>query len=343
MIIEYWDRHFDLNDDAQIYFLHEYILYKKYLAAVEQSKDKTDRFTTTYNREVKHVFENKARTGSYEFAKPITDRYDTEKYENKSDDGTMVWKKSAEDYDTLVILLTSFGGHEGRLKSELTNVSEKNYNLPADLLIVNENPYRMPEIIYPAYLIMGCSDENDTMEKMCTQIKSYIKKDYKNVVVVGSSAHTGGAASVGIALQDIVTHVFVTGGHATYDWNYSPIVKKYLKWLNRPKHLQNQHLSITDVEMCHVFKTWKFQSLDLNPEYVDPYRYIGNYPHIQVDYYHGKYDTDYIGMYDYVMGFNNPNVIGHIVDYKISDLQTHNIRPYIDRKTLPEYIKNLTN
>ena len=51
----------------------------------------------------------------------------------------MCWKKTETTHDTLVIHLTSYAGHEGRLTNALTNVSERIINLETDLLIVNED------------------------------------------------------------------------------------------------------------------------------------------------------------------------------------------------------------
>ena len=54
--------------------------------------------------------------------------------------------KTNKDYDTLIINLTSYAGHEGRLTSPLTNVSDKIINLDTDLLIVNEDPLRFQKV-----------------------------------------------------------------------------------------------------------------------------------------------------------------------------------------------------
>ena len=42
----------------------------------------------------------------------------------------------------------------------------------------------------------------------------------------------------------------------------------------------------------------------------------------------------------YIEQFNHKNLSIKEIDYKISESQRHNIRPYVDRKLLKSYIDN---
>lgn len=340
MQLEFYNRIFDLEDDVDLFFLHEHVLYESYAKSKFNSNVKLDRFSRVWNKDIANVCNQRAKTGSIDFAKPLVRSYDTELFENVSEDFTMCWKSTDSSHDTLVIHLTSYAGHEGRLTSPLTNISEKITNLDTDLLIVNEDPFRMPESIYPSNLILGCSDTCNDITKMCAQIRTYIKKDYKHVVIYADSKHAGSTVSIAYELSDLNIRVLVTGGQTTYNWDTSPWVKGYLKWCNRPEQLKYQFFSITPVAVMHIVKCYKFKQMKLDERIIDPYRFLDDY-NILVDYYYGKYDTDYSGFKNYIKRLELNNLSMHEVDYKISDSQTHNIRPYADRFILSEYIKNL--
>lgn len=340
MQLEFYDRIFDLEDDVDLFFLHEHVLYESYVKSKSNSNAKLDRFSRVWNKDIKSVCNQRVLTGSIDFAKPLVRSYNEELFENVSDDFTMCWKKTDTEHDTLVIHLTSYAGHEGRLTSPLTNVSEKIINLDTDLLIVNEDPFRMPESIYPSNLILGCSDTCDDITKMCAQIKTYIKKEYKHVVLYADSKHAGSVLSIAYEMSDLNMRVCVTGGQTTYNWNTSPWVRGYLKWTNRPEQLKHQFYSITPVAIMHIVKCYKFKQMNIDERITDPYKFLDEY-NIPVDFYYGKYDADYVGFKNYVERLKLHNLTMHEVDYKISDSQTHNIRPYIDRFVLKDYIQNL--
>ena len=339
MKIKLLDLDIDLNNEIDLHFLHEKILYIKYLNL--RNIESSDIYTKIYRKEVEELWLEKALTGSWHSNSKKVYRYDDDKYENVSEDFTMCWKKTDKDFDKLIINLTSYAGHDGRLTSSLTNVSDKIYNLDTDLLIVNEDPLRFPESLYPSAMVLGCSDKNNTQEKMCNQIREYIKKKYRHVIIYADSKHAGSAVSIAYELSDIVTNVLTTGGQTTYSWEHSPWIKSYMKWHDRPEHLKDQNLIMLDVAMMHLVKCWGFKKLDINNKTLDPYRYLGGYPNIKVDYLYGKYDTDYSGFTDYVKQFDFENLCVTEIDYKISDHQNHNIRPYVDRKILKDFIYNL--
>jgi hypothetical protein len=329
MIIEMYGMQFDLTDEVDCMFIHDRIIYEKY--KLLNTIKAPDIYTKIYKKDVVDTLLEKIRTGGWQYASDVVYTYDTDRFENVSNDFTMCWKKTDVEHDTLVIHLTSFAGHEGRLTSPLTNVSDKLVNYESDLLIVNEDPLRMPETIYPGNMVLGCSSENDTQEKMCEQIKSYIKKDYKKVVIYADSKHAGSSVSLAFKLNGIVTHVVTTGGQSTYSWEYSPWIKSYFKWYNRPGYLEDQKLEMIDVARMHLVKCWKFKELNISQETIDPYRYLSNYKDLKVTYLHGKYDSDYLGFKKYIEQFKSDNLEIVEIDYRISDSQTHNIRPWIDR------------
>lgn len=344
MELEFIGQKWDFDDPIDVYYLHEYLIHRKYKRAIEQknSGDRLDKFSRVFNQDLIDILNKREQTGSWFFAREKTRIYDPEIFENVSDDYCMCWKKTDKEHDTLIIHISSYAGHEGRLNSRLDNVNPKLYNLDVDFLIVNEDPFRMPESVYPAYFLLGCSEQNDTLEKMCNQIRGYIKKEYKHVVVLGDSKHAASTVKIAQELNDIVTNVFVTGGMTTYSWRESPVVKKYFKWHNRPEHLKDQNLNITDIEIIYMVKAYNYYKMGLEDTLVDPLRYAHDY-NFKIDYFYGKYDTEYLAYLEYAKQFESENFVFHEVDYKISKTQTHNIRPYVDRKIFPEYIKNLTN
>ena len=338
MIIHMRGLDIDLDNEIDIYFLHERVMYDK-VKQLESLSD-TDIYTKIFKKEVQKTYLCKVNEGSYNTFKNVVHTYDEERFENVSKDFTMCWKKTDKEYDTLIINLTSFAGHEGRLTSPLTNVSDKIINLDTDLLIVNEDPFRFPESLYPSAMILGVSKDNDTQEKTCNQIRKYIKKDYKNVIIYADSKHAGSAVSIAYHLKDIVTNVLVTGGQTTYSWDHSPWVKRYMKWHNRPIELSDQTLDMTDVAIISMIKGWGYKKLNIKSEILDTFRFLNEYPNIRVDYLYGKYDSDYYPFLEYIRQFDYKNLHIQEIDYKISETQKHNIRPYVDRKLLKSYVDN---
>lgn len=339
MIINIRGMDIDLDNEADLFFLHETLVYEKIKDL--ESLSSSDIYTKIYKKDVVDTYLRRANTGSWDAYKDIVYTYDKERFENVSKDFTMCWKKSDKEHNKLIILLTSYAGHEGRLTSPLTNVSDKIVKLDTDLLVVNEDPLRYPECLYPSAMVLGVSKENDTQEKTCNQIREYIKRDYESVIIYADSKHAGSAVSIAYHLKDIVTNVFVTGGQTTYSWEHSPWVNHYMKWHNRPTELHNQKLDMINVAVMHMVKCWGFKKMNVDVRTVDPFRFLSDYPNIKVDYLYGKYDTEYMGFMKYIEQFNHKNLSIKEIDYKISESQRHNIRPYVDRKLLKSYIDNL--
>lgn len=340
MKIIFRDIEYDLDDEIDSYFLNENIIQDQYQKSKLDIGKRVDYSTRIYNHDLSKVLYGKAMHGSWEFARDTVNSYDTDKFEKLTDDHSILRKKTDTEYDTLVITFPSFAGPEGRFSSNRTNVSERLINQETDLLIVNEDPFRMPESLYPSNLMLGISDTYNTVELAVEKIRECITKEYKNIVIHVESKHAAAGASYAIQLNDIVTHLFVMTGPTTFNWDTSPWVQKYLKWDNRPEALKNQFLDMPDVQFMHIIKTYNFKKMRLSDKLLDPFKYIDNYD-IKIDYYHGKYDIDFTSFKNYVEKQNIKNLDMHIIDYKISDTQTHNIKPYLDRHIIPEYIKSL--
>jgi len=340
MKFEFYNQLWNFDDDVELYFLHERILQHQYVSAKNDSNKKTDRFSRVYNTDLINILEQRAETGTIEFARPLVQSYNDDLFENVSDDYTMCWKRTNVEHDTLIIHLTSFAGHEGRLSSPLTNVSEKIINLDTDLLIVNEDPFRMPESLYPSNMVLGVSNKCDSIKSTCNQIRKYINKEYKHVILYADSKHAGSVVSIALELQDLNIRVLTTGGQSTYNWETSPWVKGYLKWFNRPEYLTHQFMPIIGVAIMHIVKCYKFKQMNIDERITDPYKFLNDYD-IPVDFFYGKYDIDYVGFKNYVERLKINNLTMHEIDYKISSSQTHNIRPYVDRFVLKDYIENL--
>ena len=113
-----------------------------------------------------------------------------------------------------------------------------------------------------------------------------------------------------------------------------------MKWHNRPTELSDQTLDMTDVAIISMIKGWGYKKLNIKSEILDPFRFLNNYPNIRVDYLYGKYDSDYYPFLEYIKQFDYKNLYTQEIDYKISETQKHNIRPYVDRKLLKSYVDN---
>ena len=342
MIITFQGVDYDLDDEIESYFLNENLIQDQYRKSKLDINKKVDYATRIYNKDLYNVLYKKAMHGSWDFARENVNSYDTDKFESLTNDNCIIRKKTNIEHDTLIITFPSMAGPEGRFTANRSNISERIIELDTDLLVVNEDPFRMPESLYPSNLMLGISNDFNTIELAAEKIRECITKEYKHIVIHGESKHAAGSVSFAMQLSDIVTNVFVMTGPTTFKWDVDPWVKKYLKWTNRPESLKEQYLDMPEVQFMHIIKSYNFKKMRLSDKILDPFRYVSNYD-LKIDYYHGKYDTDFIGFKNYVEQFNANNVTMHDVDFKISENQTHNIKPYIERKLLPEYIKNLTN
>lgn len=338
MKIIFRDIEYDLDDEVDSYFLNENIIYDQYRKSKLDIGKRVDYSTRIYNNDLRRVLYDKAMHGSWEFARANVNTYDTDRFEKLTDDYCILKKKTSTNHDTLIITFPSFAGPEGRFSANRTNISEKIIEQDTDLIVVHEDPFRMPEHLYPSNLMLGISDELNTIELAAKCIRKCITKEYKNIIIHSESKHCAGGVSYALQLSDIVTHILLMAGPTTFDWDRSPWVQKYLKWEKRPEELKYQFLDMPDAQFMHIIKTYNFKKMNLSDEILNPFKYISN-TNIKVDYYQGKYDRDYIGFRNLIRDISNVTI--HEVDYKISNTQTHNIKPHLDRHVIPEYIKSL--
>ena len=89
MKFEFYEQIIDFNDDVEINFLHEYLLYLEYKWAKERTNlEKNDKITRDWNKSIISMWDKKAKCGNYEFARNIVESYNHELFENVSDDYT---------------------------------------------------------------------------------------------------------------------------------------------------------------------------------------------------------------------------------------------------------------
>lgn len=342
MKVLYKNVEYDLDDEIDSYFLNENLILEQYKRSKLDIGKRVDYATRLHNSDLKKVLTNKATTGSWDFARDIVNTYDKDRFEALSDDHCIIRKKTYSDYNTLIIIFPSYAGPEGRFTSNRDNVGEKIIELDTDLLIINEDPFRMPESLYPSNLMLGISNTYNSVESTAKKLRQCIKKEYKNVIIYSESKHAAAGATYAIQLSDIVTHLFIMSGPTTFNWDESPWVQKYIKWANRPEELEHQWIDMPDVQWMHLIKCYNFKKMGLSDKILSPFKYINDYD-IDINYYQGKYDLDYVGFKRFLENQKLDNLNIHSVDYKISDTQKHNIKSYLDRYIFPQYIKNLTN
>lgn len=323
----------DLDDDLDLYFFHEHLQWHHYNNTKSLIQDKKSILDKIHLSDYSKMYLQRANTGGWQFAEKNVYTFDDYMYEHPNECKTMCISKKETEHDTLIIQLVAYGGHELRLKIPFSATSKEIYDCDSDVLLVNDSPLRFPEFLHPSFLLMGCSDRIDTMEKMSQEIRRIIKlknRDYKNIVVYADSRHAGSGVSLACYMDDIVDKVFIVHGTTVYDFDESPIVKSYFA---------NKNISMSPVQWMHLVKTYQLtHRYDIDKKLLDPFRYLNEHD-VQVDYFYGKYDEEYKPFLDYAMQFNNKNISFHEVDYKFSETSTHWIRSHVDKNILPEYIR----
>ena len=327
----------DLDDDMDLYFFHEYLQWQNHIQnklRIEKNKSILDKkVLSDYSK----MYLQRAYTGGWSFAEKDVYKFDDHFYEFPNECKTMCISRKEKKHDTLIIQLVAYGGHELRLKIQFSATSKEIYNSDADVLLVNDSPLRFPEFLHPSFLLMGCSDRLNTMEKMSREIRDIIKKKeekegnkYKKIIVYADSRHAGSGVSLACYMADIVDRAFIIHGTTTYDFDKSPIVKKYF---------QNTEQELLPVHWMHLVKTYQLtHKYKIDKRLLDPFRYLKDY-NVKVDYFYGKYDLEYNDFLEYVKQFKNNNLTLHEVDYQFSSTQTHWIRGHVDKNILPEWLK----
>lgn len=328
----------NLDDELDLYWFHEYLQWRRYRDV--NSLLKSSLIEKRILSETNKVYKKKADTGSYDFAKPVVNSIDPSLWTNASDDFTMAMKKTDANHKTCIIFCESLAGHEWRMSHSFAHAPSNVYNLPVDILSVSESTFRFPESKFPSYLLRGCSDECDTIQKMIQQIRLYfVNKNYENVVIFGDSKHCGAVMAIALQMKDLVTHVFCTHGFNTYDWHTTPYREDFVRHTNSDR--KNPPYHITAGGMMHTIKSYHFTKEGFRDTVINPLKYIHTAP-FQVDYFYGKYDKEYEPFLPLAQAVKSDNFKMHEVDYKLAhEEHTHNIRGIIDRKVLPEYINTI--
>ena len=322
----------NLEDDVDLYFFHEYLSWQNYKFRLENSngiKNKVDR------SEFSKKYAERSNTGGWKFAERDVYSFDSSRWKLPNSCNTMCISNKEENNKTLIIQATSLAGHASRLSIPFASTSDTVYNIKADILVVNEDPLRFPESVYPSLFMLGCSSRLNNLELMGNDIRRIIKengKEYKNIVLFSDSKLAASGVSLAIELSDIVTHCFIVHGTTTNNFNQSPIVKSYM---------QNPNINLTTVQWLHIVKAYQYTFRHkISNRILDPMNFISDY-NIKVDYYYGKYDSEFLPFLKYAQSIDN-GINYHEVDYK-SKYETHNIRNHVDRFMLRPYIEDLNN
>ena len=337
------DKVVDFEDDLDLNYAGEYVLwieYKRLQQLVSNIASKKDLSKWEY------AFNFKFNNGGYENIRETLEK--TEGYDWVSNDNCMGTRTGFGTKDNLLIYVCSHAGPENRMDNEILSIPNRIKDLSDrfDILVVNEHPLRFPEIIYPSYLVLGCSEENNTFEKMCSSIESRIKKSYNKVIVMGDSKHAGIALSIAHKLHEHVTNAFILHGQTSYDWEESGWVTSYLSYLEKREKLflKTGHLDDTMLNdfsgpaIFHLFKSYKFKKMGIDNRILSPFKYHNEY-NITVDYFYNKKDLEYKPFLDWVMKNGTGDINFHEVKHESHN--PHFIRPHVERKILPDYIKNL--
>ena len=333
MILEMKGLTVDLNDEVDCHFMHEYLLRHRYKCIQDSAKTIDEKKAL---RDLVPVMRQRFNEGMESFRNK-NQLYPNRKVDWEDEDRNILYIRKG--YDTLQVHFVSYASHEGRLR--LTHVFLQDYieQTECDLLIVNEDALRLPEIVYPSSFLLGNGHVNDTAEKLAEKIKQFTRI-YETSFLYCDSRHAGS----GIAIGDLagIKNAFVVHGQCVYDWDKSPWVQTYLRY-QKMKEQGAVDPNYNDVILITILKTWQWEKHALDYKLLDPYRYTD----MNVSYHYGIYDKEYEPMLRYLENTlnsrDNHNVKLIPVDYQFSKTNTHYIRSYTDKKLLPEYIKNLTD
>lgn len=338
------DKVIDLDDDLEVKFAAEYYFWDEYKRILISAKNiSAKKELSNYKNALNFKFDNGGLESIRSF---IESEFG---YEWVSDDKCIGKIKGFGTHENLIIYVCSHAGIENRMSNSILSIPDRIRELSSkfDILVLNEHPLRFPECVYPAYLTLGCSESNNTFEKMCYSLLSCISKDYKKVVVMGDSKHAAIALSISHKLSDIVTNAFIIHGQTSYDWDESGWVQTYLKYLKKREELYNKtnyldNTMLDDISgpfIFHLMKTYKFKQLKIDNKILSPFKYHENY-NIKVDYFYSEYDSEYMPFFKWMNNHKTGKIEIHKVDYR-NKSNPHFIRPYVERKILPDYISKI--
>ena len=340
------DKVINLNDDLEVKFAAEYYFwdeYKRLLQSANNIAAKKD--LSNYKNALNFKFDN----GGLESIRENIEREFG--YQWISEDKCIGKIEGFGTKQNLLIYVCSHAGIENRMSNTILSIPDRIRELSDrfDILVLNEHPLRFPESLYPAYLTLGCSEENNTFEKMCKSLEKSIEKNYDTVLVLGDSKHAAITLSIAHKLHKIVTNVFLIHGQTSYDWDESGWVQSYLKYLKKRDevfektgHRDDSMIhNISGPHIFHILKTYKLKQLGISNEILSPFKYHKNY-NIKVDYYYSEHDIEYAHFIKWLKENKTGNIQLHKVDY-VNKSNPHFIRPYIERNVLPNYIDGLLN
>ena len=340
------DKVINLDDDLEINFATEYYFWDEYNRIKDSAKNIAQKKDLLNYRNALYT---KYTKGGLEHSREFVEQYDTQFFEYRSNDKCIYKSKDFGTNDTLILYVNSHAGIENRMNLQISSIPDKIKDLDkCDILVLNEHPLRYPESLYPSYLVLGCSDENDTFEKMCDSVRKEITKDYKSVIVYGDSKHAASTLSIAHNLSEIVTHAFIIHGQSCYAWDESGWVQSYLTFLEKREKIYKKtgHLDDTMIRdisgpwIFHILKSFGFKKMNVDDRILSPYKYHNEY-NFKVDYYYGKYDEEYYSHLKYLFDKHTGDIEFHCVDYSSSN--SHFIKPHLERKIFPEYIKRITD
>lgn len=332
MILELGGKKIDLNDELDCHYWHHHIMHRRYKLIQEQGGIEGAKALQDLTPVMKQFFNEG----------PESFRNKYQLYPNRhvaweDEDRNMLHIKKG--YDVLQVHFVSYASHEGRLRLSHVYLQDYIEELECDLLIVNEDALRLPEILYPSSFLLGNGNVNDTPEKLAQKIKKFLPL-YRKSFLYCDSRHAGS----GVAIGDLagIENAFVVHGQCVYDWDKSPWCQTALKY-EKMKDNGAIDPDLKDVMLVTVMKTWQWMKEVNDIKIMDPYRYTN----MNVSYHYGIYDVDYESMLTYLKRTLNNRDSHNVklipIDYKFSKTNTHYIRSYTDKKLLPEYIKNLTD
>ena len=335
-------REIDLDDDLDVMFACQSFSWDEYTRTRDSISNVSDKITlASYS----NIWKQRFDLGSLEHFRGAIEEHN-DFFNNVSDDKCIASKLNNKD--NLIIYLISHAGIENRLKHKMISIPDRIKKLENDfdIIAVNEHPLRFPEIIYPSFLVLGCSEENNTFDKMCDAIRNSITKSYKKVIVMGDSKNAAIALSVSHRLHDIVTNTFIIHGKTSYAWEDSGWVQSYLKYLKKRQitfeksgHLDDTMMhDISGVALYHIVKCYKYAKMNIDDRILSPFKYHDEY-NIKVDYVYNEYDTEYNPFIEWLID----NSTGDITIHKIQQ-ESHNphfIRPHVEKTILPDYISKV--
>ena len=96
--------------------------------------------------------------------------------------------------------------------------------------------------------------------------------------------------------------------------------------------------NMSSTRIRHIMKTFHFKKIGIDKEILDPLSYYDN--SYKLNYYYGKYDTDWMAFVNYVKR-KNININIHELDWKYSEEQTHFLAPVMQFKIIPSLVKEI--